>query len=57
VPTCTEWPELASIKRGKADELIEQAVEAVKRWPDLAAKTAIDETRVERIQHAHRIHL
>lgn|GEM_PF-1811153 len=57
MPTCTEWPELASIKRGKADELIEQAVEAVKRWPDLAAKTAIDETRVERIQHAHRIHL
>lgn len=46
--------QLASIKRGKADELITCVVDAVEGWPDLAADTGISEERIARIRQAHR---
>jgi len=49
--------ELVSIKRGKADELIEQAVEATAQWPELAAAAEIPEGRIEAIRLTHRLRL
>lgn len=49
--------ELVSVKRSKADELIEQAVEATASWPDLAADAGIPTDRIEAIQRTHRLQL
>lgn len=49
--------ELASIKRSKADELIERVVHAVAGWKEMAGTAGIDESRIERIQQAHRLKL
>jgi serine/threonine-protein kinase HipA len=49
--------ELVSIKRGRADELIEQAVEATETWPDLGAAAGIPKDRIEAIRKTHRLPL
>jgi serine/threonine-protein kinase HipA len=49
--------ELVSIKRSKADELIEQATEATASWPALAADAGIPEDRIESIRQTHRLPL
>jgi serine/threonine-protein kinase HipA len=49
--------ELASIKRGKAEELVARVLDAVERWPELAGEAGIPEERVARIQEAHRLQL
>jgi serine/threonine-protein kinase HipA len=49
--------ELASIKRSKANDLIEKAVEATAGWPDLAADAGIPEDRIEAIRKTHRVPL
>jgi len=49
--------ELASIKRGKADELVARVLDAVERWPELAGEAGVPEERVARIRQAHRLQL
>jgi serine/threonine-protein kinase HipA len=48
---------VASMKRGKADEILAEVTAAVEAWPELAAKAAVDEARIERIRAAHRTDL
>ncbi len=47
----------ASMKRGRAKEIIEAVREAVRRWATFAAEAAVDEHDVERIGRAHRLDL
>jgi serine/threonine-protein kinase HipA len=49
--------ELAPMKRGRADELIGSAVDAVREWPRLAGAAGIAEERVAAIQQTHRTDL
>ncbi len=49
--------ELASIKRGRAEEILARVIEAVGDWPELAAKADIDNERAERIARTHRLEL
>jgi serine/threonine-protein kinase HipA len=46
-----------SMKRGRADEILAQVIDAVKSWPALAGDAGVDETRIERIEAAHRLEL
>lgn len=47
----------ASIKRGRADAIVDQVVEAVKRWPELAAGSGVGQETAERIAGALRVDL
>lgn len=47
--------ETASLKRGQADRTLDEVVEAVQSWPDLAAAAGIDERRVAQIGSTHRL--
>jgi serine/threonine-protein kinase HipA len=49
--------ETASLKRGQADQILDDVAEAVRSWPDLAAAARIEEQRVEQIRGAHRLDL
>ena len=49
--------ETASLKRGQAEQIYGEVVEAVRAWPELAAAARIEEERVERIRGAHRLNL
>lgn len=49
--------ELASLKRGQAEEILADVVAAVKAWPELAAAQGLDPKRIDRIRRAHRTHL
>jgi serine/threonine-protein kinase HipA len=49
--------ETASLKRGQADQILDEVMEAVRSWPDLAAAARIEEQRVEQIRSAHRLDL
>lgn len=49
--------EVASLRRGQADRIHDEVLEAVKAWPELAAEAGIEEGRVERIRSAQRLEL
>lgn len=45
----------ASMKRGRAEQILADVVDAVRAWPALAAESGVEETRIERIEAAHRL--
>lgn len=45
----------ASIKRGRAQEIVRQVTSAVERWPEFAADVGVPRETAERIQAAHRL--
>ncbi|MBK9305200.1 MAG: type II toxin-antitoxin system HipA family toxin [bacterium] len=45
----------ASLKRGRAEEILQQVVAAVKRWPDFAEEAGVPRDIADRIQAAHRL--
>jgi serine/threonine-protein kinase HipA len=47
----------ASLKRGQAEQIYGEVVEAVRAWPELAAVADIEEERIEAIRNAHRLDL
>lgn len=47
----------AAIKRGRAEEILGEAVEAVKQWAALAAAVRIETDRIEAIEQTHRLSL
>lgn len=49
--------ETASLKRGQADRILGEVVEAVQGWPELAAAAGIEERRIDQIRRAHRLDL
>jgi len=49
--------EMASLKRGQAEQIYAEVVDAVRSWPDLAAAADIEEERIELIRDAHRLDL
>ena len=44
----------ASLRRGRAEELLEQVESSVRRWPEFAASAGVEQERVEQIARAHR---
>jgi serine/threonine-protein kinase HipA len=49
--------EMASMKRGRTEEILARVTEAVRAWPELAASAGIDDDRAERISETHRLSL
>jgi len=47
----------ASMKRGRAEELLAEAADAVRSWPELADAAGIEEERFARIAACHRLEL
>ena len=47
----------ASMKRGRAEEILGQVIDAVRAWPELAEEAGIDRFSVERIRNTHRLKL
>jgi len=47
----------ADIKRARANQMIDRVIDAVRRWPELAARAGIADARAEQIQAAQRIAL
>jgi len=47
----------ASMKRGRAEEIVDEVRAAVATWPQLAAEAGVDEERTARIGRAHRLEL
>jgi len=45
----------ASMKRGRAEEILAEVIDAVRAWPALAREAEIEGSRLERIQAAHRL--
>ena len=45
----------ASLKRGRAEEILQQVVAAVKRWPDFAEEAGVPRDIADRIQATHRL--
>ncbi|MGE5280704.1 MAG: type II toxin-antitoxin system HipA family toxin [Chloroflexota bacterium] len=45
----------ASMKRGRAEAILGEVVEAVRAWPELAAGAGVEEQRIARIGAAHRL--
>jgi serine/threonine-protein kinase HipA len=48
---------VTSMKRGRAEEIVTEVVDAVKAWPDLASKAAVEDERIARIGATHRLDL
>ncbi|HTU78888.1 MAG TPA: type II toxin-antitoxin system HipA family toxin [Solirubrobacteraceae bacterium] len=48
---------IAGLKRGRAETILGEVYDAVSRWPQIAAETAIDEQMAERIARSHRLEL
>lgn len=48
---------VASLKRGRAEDILAEVVDAVRAWPELAAESGLDEERIARIAAAHRTEL
>jgi serine/threonine-protein kinase HipA len=46
---------IASIKRGRAEAIVEEVTEAVRTWPGLAAAEGVEESRIERIAATQRL--
>lgn len=49
--------ETASMKRGRAEEIVGEVAEAVAGWPSLAVEAGVPERDVERIERTHRLDL
>jgi serine/threonine-protein kinase HipA len=49
--------EIASLKRGRAEDILAAVTDAVRGWPELAARAGLDDERIKRISKAHRIDL
>ena len=49
--------EVASLKRGQADQIHDEVLRAVRTWPELATKAEIEEERVEQIRGVQRLDL
>jgi serine/threonine-protein kinase HipA len=49
--------EVASMKRGRAEEILARVTKSVEEWPGLAAKASIAEDRIDRIARTHRLDL
>jgi serine/threonine-protein kinase HipA len=47
----------ASMKRGRAEQILAEVVDAVRAWPALADEAGIDEIGIKRIEAAHRLDL
>jgi serine/threonine-protein kinase HipA len=47
----------ASLKRGQAEHIYGEVVEAVQAWPELAAAAGVEEQRIELVRAAHRLDL
>lgn len=45
----------ASMKRGRAEQILAEVIDAVRAWPTLAGEAGVEEPRIERIQAAHRL--
>ncbi len=48
---------LASMKRGRAREIVDQVHKAVLRWPGIAEETGIAESRIRDIRNNHRLEI
>lgn len=48
---------LVSMKRGDAEEILDEVTESVKTWPRLATDAGVEESRIDRIQRTHRLDL
>jgi len=49
--------EIGGIKQSRANELIDQVLYSVSKWPDFAADAEIDGMTIDRIQNSHRLGL
>ena len=49
--------ESASMKRGRAEKIVDEVRQAVSRWPTYAADAAVAERDIERIGRVHRVSL
>lgn len=49
--------DVADIKPAKAKEMLEHITLSVKKWPEFAKKAKVDNTTIEKISNAHRLHL
>lgn len=49
--------EVASMKRGRAEGILDEVTTAVARWQELAEEAGVDTASADRIQAAHRINL
>lgn len=49
--------EVASLKRGKAEEILARVTDAVRGWPEIASLAGLDDNRAARIAHMHRLSL
>lgn len=47
----------ASMKRGRAEQILVEVIAAVESWPEVAATVGIDELRIARITRSHRLRL
>ena len=47
----------ASMKRGRAEQILAEVIAAVETWPEMAAEVEIDEQRIGRIRRSHRLRL
>lgn len=45
----------ALMKRGRAEAMLDEVVEAVRRWPEVAGEVGIPEARIEQIRRSHRL--
>jgi serine/threonine-protein kinase HipA len=50
--TCAD---AVSMKRGRAETIVEEVCEAVSAWPSFASEATVGETETARIQRAHRL--
>ncbi len=48
---------IANIKQGRANEMIQRVIEAVRRWPDFAQKTGVPDKQIKAIQANQRPNL
>ncbi len=49
--------DVASMKRGRAEEILAEVTDVVRSWPGLAAGAGIDESRIYQVEQAHRLSL
>ena len=45
---------VASLKRGLAESVLAEVIDAVRGWPELAAEVGVDEARAAEIAATHR---
>lgn len=48
---------LVSMKRGQAEDILDEVTAAVRAWAQLAAAAGVEESRIARIQRTHRLNL